>query len=242
MIQLIVLDMDGVLVDSERVHYERRKRFFQQHHFQLTDQQLDKMVGSNANDIWQALIPTDTEKREQWLAIYREDVRANLMDYQAICDVKMIQFVKWLHKKNIACALASSAPRLLIKNWLIDIGLDQEFTVILSGEKVAFNKPNPDIYLKTIEKFPQIHKRDILVIEDSAIGIEAAKNAGLTVAAKETSFIKKVNMDQSQADIRFIQSEKLIHRYFQEINLRKARIKVTKRSWKHGLFLYQADR
>ena len=122
------------------------------------------------------------------------------MDYQAICDVKMIQFVKWLHKKNIACALASSAPRLLIKNWLI------------------------------------------LVIEDSAIGIEAAKNAGLTVAAKETSFIKKVNMDQSQADIRFIQSEKLIHRYFQEINLRKARIKVTKRSWKHGLFLYQADR
>lgn len=86
--------------------------------------------------------------------------------------------------------------------------MDQEFTVILSGEEVAFNKPNPDIYLKTIEKFPQIHKRDILVIEDSAIGIEAAKNAGLTVAAKETSFIKKVNMDQSQADIRFIQSEK----------------------------------
>ena len=147
--------------------------------------------------------------------------------------------------------MASSAPRLLIKNWLIDIGLDQEFTVILSGEEVAFNKPNPDIYLKTIEKFPQIHKHDILVIEDSAIGIEAAKNAGLTVAAKnagltvaakETSFIKKVNMDQSQADIRFIQSEKLIHRYFQEINLRKARIKVTNRSWKHGLFLYQADR
>jgi len=111
--------------------------------------------------------------------------------------------------------LASSAPRLLIKKCLIDIGLDQEFTVILSGEEVAFNKPNPDIYLKTIEKFPQIPKHDILVIEDSTIGIEAAKKAGLTVVAKETAFTKKVNMDQTQADSRFIQPEELKQHYFQ---------------------------
>ena len=54
------------------------------------------------------------------------------------------------------------------------------------------------------------------MIEDSTIGIEAAKKAGLTVAAKETSFTKKVNMDQSQADIRFIQPEELKQHYFQE--------------------------
>ncbi len=215
MIQLVIFDMDGVLVDSERVHYERRKRFFQRHQFQLTDQQLDKMVGSNANDIWQALIPTDTEKREHWLTIYREDVRAHLMDYYAIRDAQMIQFVKWLHRKTIACALASSAPRLLIEKCLADIGLNQAFDAILSGEEVAYNKPNPDIYLKTIEKFPQIPKRNILVIEDSTIGIEAAKKAGLTVVAKETAFTKKVNMDQTQADSRFIQPEELKQHYFQ---------------------------
>ncbi len=81
------------------------------------------MVGSNANDIWQALIPTDTEKREQWLAIYREDIRANLMDYQAICDIKMIQFVKLLHKKKycLCIGLLSTAvinQKLANRYWL----------------------------------------------------------------------------------------------------------------------------
>ena len=54
------------------------------------------------------------------------------------------------------------------------------------------------------------------MIEDSAIGIEAAKKAGLTVVAKETVFTKNVNMDQTQADSRFIQPEELKQHYFQE--------------------------
>lgn len=214
MIQFVIFDMDGVLVDSERIHYERRNRFFQRHHFHLTKEQLANMVGSNAQAIWQELLPEDTVTREKWFAAYREDVRNNLLDYQAIQDPKMVEFVNWLGRQQIPCALASSAPQQLIDKCLTDIGLAKGFDTILSGEEVSCNKPSPDIYLQTIAKYPTLPKENILVVEDSTIGIQAAKSAGLMVAAKKTPFTEKVAMDQSQADFIFHKPQELIDHFF----------------------------
>lgn len=70
------------------------------------------------------------------------------------------------------------------------------FWIILERENVTERKPNPEIYLKAVEEL-NMKKEDILVIEDSEVGVEAAKNAGLTCIAIRNKY---TNHEKTRAD------------------------------------------
>jgi HAD superfamily hydrolase (TIGR01509 family) len=79
-------------------------------------------------------------------------------------------------------AVASNAPRDVIVGALERLGLHDAFDVILSAEQTAAHKPAPDVYLEACRRLP-VHPSDAIAFEDSPLGAEAARAAGLFVVA-----------------------------------------------------------
>jgi HAD superfamily hydrolase (TIGR01509 family) len=105
-----------------------------------------------------------------------------------------------LKEQNIRMALASSSDRQTINTMLATTGLKEYFETTLSGEDFERSKPDPSIYLTALEKLA-IDAKDAAAVEDSEMGIAAAKAAGIFTFAVAVDD-PRVATDQSQADYR----------------------------------------
>jgi sugar-phosphatase len=92
------------------------------------------------------------------------------------------QVIDLLHQRRIPMAVASSSPQRLIDAVLGRLGLDSVITLSCSAEHEAKGKPDPAVFLTTAKRL-QVPARECLVFEDSAVGVTAAKSAGMCAVA-----------------------------------------------------------
>ena len=90
----------------------------------------------------------------------------------------LIELVNHAKQKGFVLAVASSSSIYNINLVLKAIGLDQYFSLVVSGEQVPRNKPFSDIYLKTAELL-NLSPDACMVVEDSANGVKSAVGAGM---------------------------------------------------------------
>lgn len=126
-----------------------------------------------------------------------QDYLKNIIDYKPNVD----KFLKKLKEKNFILAIASTTRksnmdiyRTKNTNIINKAKLDEYFSVIYTREDAKEIKPSPEIYLKVIETL-KVKKEDCLIFEDSLIGIESAKNAGIGCVA---IYDKYSDMDREQ--------------------------------------------
>ena len=82
--------------------------------------------------------------------------------------------MEYLKANNKKIALASSSPNYLVKKELEAQGLLKYFDLIITGDMVLKSKPEPDIYLKAVEKI-NVNRNKLYVIEDSFNGFKKAR-------------------------------------------------------------------
>lgn len=114
-----------------------------------------------------------------------QDYLKNVIDYKPSVD----KFLKKLKDNNFILAIASTTRKANMeiyrtknKNILNKANLDEYFSVIYTKEDAKEIKPSPEIYLKVIQTL-KVKKEDCLIFEDSLIGMESAKNAGIECVA-----------------------------------------------------------
>lgn len=199
MIKAIIFDMDGVLVDSEEFYMNRRIKFFDELNIEPGSRDINDFVGSNLKRNWEVLVPKDSDLREKLKRKYFEEFEPNnKIDFIKYARSNLIQVFKNLKNKNIKIVIASAGSKKNIKEFINTLNITSFIEFYMSGEECKNNKPNPEIYLKSIEKLG-FKLKEIVVVEDSKTGIEAAKNAGLSVIAFESN---KFKLDQSRADFK----------------------------------------
>ncbi|KKM03430.1 hypothetical protein LCGC14_1774540, partial [marine sediment metagenome] len=79
-----------------------------------------------------------------------------------------------------------TGTRLEVVKKVLQMGLDDVFKIVITGEMVSNGKPDPEPYLKAVNELG-VNKKDCLVVENAPAGIASAKNAGLTCFAVQTS-------------------------------------------------------
>lgn len=199
MIKAFIFDMDGVIIDSEPLHFESDRMVMRDFGIELTDEELNRYVGVDNPQIWSEL------KEKYKISTSIEDLlkrqhanKLKLLRTRRLQTIKGInELILDLKSKGIAIALASSSSMDFIRLVLRKLGITECFDVIVSGEQVVKSKPAPDIFLKTAELL-NISPSDCVVLEDSKHGVTAAKNAGM----KCIGFINpnSGNQDLSNAD------------------------------------------
>jgi len=195
----IIFDKDGVIVETEKFHYQAYKIAIKK--ITGLDLPIDKYisygVSRNHRDFLSDALDNNLKEEEydqiseqRWIE-YKDLTDKNLEPVSGIFDL-----IESLRDRYVL-AVASSASQESIIHDLESIGLINAnynpFSVILSGESVERNKPYPDVYLEVLKninlerKIP-IFASDCIVIEDSANGIRSAQAAGMPCVFRENDF------------------------------------------------------
>jgi len=181
-IEAVVFDLDGLLIDSEQVWDSVREQYVRERGGRYDDEVQRALMGMSSRE-WSrylhevAGVPDDPqaindEVVRRMLAAYRE--RLPLVE-GAVEAVERIA-ARW------PLALASSSNRPLIDAALDASGLARFFRVTVSSEEVPRGKPAPDVYLEAAHRL-DVEPTRCAAVEDSHSGIRAAKAAGMRVVA-----------------------------------------------------------
>lgn len=198
-IQAVIFDLDGVLIDSE-LYYMKRLRQFVQDSFGriIPEEELLSIVGASGPAHWLAARPYLPEgwEREDYQAAYRAYLAKYPIQYQQLCFPNVISVMQKLKKDGYRMSLATSSPADKVAEVMRDCGFGPYLEMALTREDVERSKPDPEIYQKSLERLG-LSASQCLVVEDSAIGIKAAVEAGILVAARRET---RYRVDQSGAD------------------------------------------
>jgi HAD superfamily hydrolase (TIGR01509 family) len=181
-VEAVVFDVDGVLVDSEPVWERVRRKFVADHGGRWADDAQDRMMGMSTAE-WSAYLSEDLGLRlpaprvaELVIAEMAAEYRAHLpLLPGAVAAVRDLA-ARW------PLAVASSAPKSLIEAVLDASGLRAAFAAAVSSEEVARGKPAPDVYLEAAARLG-VAPGACAAVEDSSNGLRSAAAAGLAVIA-----------------------------------------------------------
>ena len=182
MIGAIVLDLDGVIIDSEQLWDEVREGLARERGGRWSEQAQANMMGMSSTE-WSRYMHEVVGLSESPDEINREVVRRMLRHYSEHLPLidGAVDAVKRL-AAHWPLGVASSSNRELIDHVLELSGLARYFKVTVSSEEVERGKPAPDVYLEAARRLGVEPPRSG-AIEDSASGIRSAHAAGMHVIA-----------------------------------------------------------
>ncbi len=183
MIEAVVFDMDGLLVDSEPLWFRARVDLLSHHGKEWTDVDQLAMAGVHTQ-VWIDALHAKIEG-----AIAREAVlEDNLTRMESYYESGDVSILAGAGDALVHCAehyrvgLASGSPRRLIDACLRGAGWNRYFESVISGDELEHGKPAPDIYLEIMRRM-DLSPATTAVVEDSGAGIKAGKAAGAKVIA-----------------------------------------------------------
>ena len=180
--EAIIFDMDGLLLDSERMAYNAFQQTCRQ--FELGDRNELYMqcIGTNADATKKILsegLGDDVEFDHFWKicrATYHEAIATKGIPLKE----GVTTLLEHISSLNIPAAIATSTQTDIAQTKLQNSGILDYFRIIIGGEQVRKSKPHPDIYLKAVTELA-VNASKSLALDDSENGVKSASSAGLTV-------------------------------------------------------------
>ncbi len=193
----VIFDMDGVLVDTEPLHLAVTRQLFGALGVEVSEAAGRALIGHAVPEILATIV------RQHGLA-------GSLSRYETRYDVLLLEEFSrrlrpregaaWLlsevRRRGCPVGLASSSKQAWIAAVIRLLRWDGAFDVIVSGDLVAHRKPAPDIYRLAAWKLSTAEEACVAV-EDSPVGIEAARAAGMTVVALRTPEVPEPRLSQA---------------------------------------------
>jgi HAD superfamily hydrolase (TIGR01509 family) len=181
-IECVIFDLDGVVVDSEQVWDDVREQLVHERGGRWHDGAQAAMMGMSSTE-WSRYMHDELGLAESPSEINDEVVRLMLERYRDSLPL-LDGAVDAVHRLagTFTLAVASSSNLPLIEAVLDGAGISEPFAVVVSSEEVPRGKPAPDVYLEAARRLGA-EPAQCAAVEDSSNGLRAAHAAGMRVLA-----------------------------------------------------------
>ena len=187
----VIFDLDGVLVFTDKFHYQAWKALADRIGAEFTEKDNDRLRGVSRMESLEIVLekypgPIFTFDEKLALAEEKNSLCRQLLSQMGKEDVtaEVRDTLQTLRERGYRLAIGSSSKNT--KYILERTGLSVYFDAVSDGTNIINSKPDPEVFLKAAA-FLGLVPEDCLVIEDAHAGIQAAKAGGMTAAAIGTA-------------------------------------------------------
>ncbi len=193
-LKAVIFDLDGTVIDNEWVYDHSFCEVLKE--FQISCEELNHIPGIGLKENWERMIPKFKidKSPEDLTTLTKQAYLSHLKEIKVRDGVQ--DFLHYLKANRIRTLLATSATKDLAIQVLDATGLASLFDSKTFGDEVAQKKPAPDIFLKAMDTLGLL-PREVIIIEDSAAGVEAAKNAAAKVIGLKTDWFTRSQLYQA---------------------------------------------
>ncbi len=198
MLRAVIFDFDGVISDSEILHFRAFNQMLAQYGIEITIKDYYKTyLGFNDADCYKLLIRQGLLKIDEQHIGDLVEQKKLIFEKLAKTEGKIIEgvrdFLKVLEQNNVPMAICSGALLTEVEMVLEEARLRHLFEVIVSAEHIKKAKPDPEGFLLSLQRLNEslenpITANQCIAIEDSHWGLEAAKAAGMHTIAVTNSY------------------------------------------------------
>jgi HAD superfamily hydrolase (TIGR01509 family) len=203
--QAVILDLDGLIIDSEPMHQRAYESLLMQHgidHMFSVEEYGRYFVGIPVIENAEWLVEHfDLKGCAQDIIAEREKIYEALIGDPAnlIPMPHVFALLDDLRARGLLLGVASGSPRNQVDTILRGLGIAARFRSVAAGDDVPRTKPAPDVYERATKEL-RVAPANCVAIEDSATGIESAQAAGLSVIVVPNRYT--AHQDLSRADAR----------------------------------------
>jgi beta-phosphoglucomutase family hydrolase len=179
MIRAVVFDMDGVIAETEYIHIEAEKQTMLKYGVTISEDELHKYTGTTAKFMFTKLIRKYGLKAtfEEMFRV-KEKILFKLLEEGVQPTKGVVDLLLELRKRKVKLAVASSSHRKMIEYVLKKLEITDVFDSIVGAEDIKRSKPDPEIFQISAKRL-QVEAKECWVVEDSKLGVEAAKRADM---------------------------------------------------------------
>jgi len=187
----IIFDLDGVIVSTDRYHYLAWKRIADKLNIPFGPDDNNRLRGVSRMESLEIILDLGhrviTLNEKQQLAEEKNNLYRDMLNGLSpqFLEPEVVQTLSVLRERGIKIAIGSSSKNA--KFILEKIGLLNSFDAISDGTNISKTKPDPEVFLKASAML-NMQNRDILVVEDSVSGINAAVSGGFDSAGIGDAF------------------------------------------------------
>lgn len=179
-VELVIFDMDGLMFDTERIYYKAWQEASKAHGYEMTWEVYTQIVARNSRYIEKVLKEIfGADLPYQAVEKMKRELANEMVASEGIQIKKgLLELLDALEAKGIKKAVATSSQREKALHYLSLAGIKERFDDIICGDEVMESKPNPEIFVKVGTRLGA-NPAHTLVLEDSRLGLEAGKRAGM---------------------------------------------------------------
>lgn len=179
MVKAVMFDMDGTLLDTERLSVESWKQVNDRLGISLTDEVVESFIGRTREAVIDIIagVVGDHDEAERIYALHR-DIENQIAEHDLQLKPGAREALDALRDAGVSVGLATSSRLETARRNFTRFGLMDRFSTVTCGEDVTHGKPDPEMYLLAAQR-AGISPAECAAVEDSPNGVRSAHAAGM---------------------------------------------------------------
>lgn len=193
MVKALIFDFDGVIVLSEQARFSTLQKIAQRYGVSIPDSDFKNIVGRTTVNFFKLFVENVSEETLQMITSdFKREFKDKIVNFVTPVPAT-IDFIK-SYSGDKALAVASGSTNAVLEAVLKHFGIFDKFAYIIGQEHVTKHKPDPEVYTLTATHLG-VSPSDCIVIEDTAVGAQAALNAGMSAYVFLNGTNSKIEFD-----------------------------------------------
>lgn len=182
-LRAVTFDLDGLMFNTEELYQEVGGTILARRGKKICSDLLDQMMGRKSNVALAVMIEWhQLDATPEQLEIESAEIFVDLLPARLAPMPGLLELLAALEAAGIPKAIATSSGRAFVEQTLALFQLQPRFSFVLTAENIEHGKPAPDVYLLAAERH-SVQPSEMMVLEDSQIGCQAAVAAGAYAVA-----------------------------------------------------------